>query len=219
MVVIDTHWTSGCKSNYHTITTTTTRYRNKTCAIYWVIYYIPSWAFDVHSTFCGNSYCHPSLYFVLSVYLYWFRLLSSLFSILGRNNIGSVIVIVLVSSVVEPGFEIRVSQIKDYIFGIWWFSATPAALRNTSKDGLTQNQDVSAQSDMSTRGLLFQWLCWSRYSTKRTSSSSHQNLTCSRHTIGEHFPHLTLNNDHILTRVFRNCLIIIWTACLMSLYP
>ena len=40
------------------------------------------------------------------------------FSILGSKNIGRIMVSVLVSSVVDPGFETRVSQIKDYKFGI-----------------------------------------------------------------------------------------------------
>jgi hypothetical protein len=106
------------------------------------------------------------------------------------NRIGGVMVSVLASSAVDRGFEPRSSQTKDYEIGICCFSAKHAALRRKSKDCLVRNQNnVSEWSDMSTRRLLFQWAstikinsaCWS--STKRTSSSSHWKLTCSRHDI------------------------------------
>jgi hypothetical protein len=47
---------------------------------------------------------------------------------------------------------------KNYKFGICCFSAKHVALRKYSKDWLARNQNnVSEWSDMSTRGLLFQW--------------------------------------------------------------
>jgi hypothetical protein len=63
---------------------------------------------------------------------------------------------VLVSSVVERGFETWSSQTNDYEIGICCFSAKHAALRRKSKDWLARNQNnVSEWSDMSTCGLLF----------------------------------------------------------------
>ena len=47
---------------------------------------------------------------------------------------------------------------QDYKIGICCFSAKHAELRRKSKDWLARNQNnVSEWSDMSTRGLLFQW--------------------------------------------------------------
>ena len=64
----------------------------------------------------------------------------------------------LVSSVVDRGFEPRSGQTKDYKFGICCFSAKYAALRRKNKDWLARNQNnVSELSDTSTRRLLFQW--------------------------------------------------------------
>jgi hypothetical protein len=64
----------------------------------------------------------------------------------------------LASSEVDCGFEPWSGQTKDYKIGICCFFAKYAALRRKSKDWLSQNQDnVSEWSDMSTRGLLFQW--------------------------------------------------------------
>jgi hypothetical protein len=72
------------------------------------------------------------------------------------NRIGGVMVSVLVSSVVERGFETWSSQTNDYEIGICCFSAKHAALRRKSKDWLARNQNnVSEWSDMSTCGLLF----------------------------------------------------------------
>ena len=72
-------------------------------------------------------------------------------------RIGGVMVSVLASSAVGCGFELRSEQAKDYI-GICCFSSKHAALRRKSKDWLAQFQNnVSEWSDMSTRGLLFQW--------------------------------------------------------------
>jgi hypothetical protein len=63
----------------------------------------------------------------------------------------------LASSAVDRGFDPRSGHIKDYKIGICCFSAKYAALRRKSKDCLARDQDnVSAWSDMSTRGLLFQ---------------------------------------------------------------
>jgi hypothetical protein len=63
----------------------------------------------------------------------------------------------LVSSVVDRGFEPRSGQTKDYKFGICCFSAKYAALRRKNKDWLARNQNnVSELSDTSTRRLLFQ---------------------------------------------------------------
>ena len=74
------------------------------------------------------------------------------------NRIGGVMVSVLSSSTVDRGFESRSRQTKDYKIGICCFSAKHAALRKKSKDWLARNQiNVSAWSDMSNRGLLFQW--------------------------------------------------------------
>ena len=63
----------------------------------------------------------------------------------------------LVSSVVDRGFEPRSGQTKGYKIGICCFSAKHAALERKSKDWLARNQDnVSELGDTSTRGLLFQ---------------------------------------------------------------
>ena len=106
--------------------------------------------------------------------------------------IGGVMVSVLASSAVDHRFELRSGQTKDYKIGICCFSARHAALKRKSKDWLAWNQNnVSEWSDMSTRELLFQWAstiksnsaCWPRI--KRTSTSSHWKLTCSRHDIAE----------------------------------
>ena len=73
------------------------------------------------------------------------------------NRIGGVMVRVLASSVVDPGFEPRSGQTKDNKIGICCFSAKHVALRRKSKDRLTQNQNnVFEWGDMSIRGLLFQ---------------------------------------------------------------
>ena len=73
------------------------------------------------------------------------------------NRIGGVMVRVLASSVVDPGFEPRSDQTKDNKIGICCFSAKHVALRRKSKDRLTQNQNnVFEWGDMSIRGLLFQ---------------------------------------------------------------
>jgi len=86
---------------------------------------------------------------------------------------------VIASSAVNRGFELRSGQTKDYKRGICCFSAKHAALRRKSKDWLARNQDkVSEWSDMSTRGLLFQW------ASTITSNSA-------------------LNNNHSLTHLLK----------------
>jgi hypothetical protein len=112
------------------------------------------------------------------------------------NCIGGVMVSVLASRAVDRGFEPLSGQTKDYKFCICCFSAKHAAIRRKSKDWLARNQNnVSEWSDMSTRALLCQ--CWSN--TKRTSSSSHWILTCSRHDIAEKIADLALKSTHSLT--------------------
>ena len=67
----------------------------------------------------------------------------------GNNCFGGVMVIVLVSSVVDRGFEARSGQTKDYKI-----ANKHAALRRKSKDRSARNlNNVS----VSTCGLLFQW--------------------------------------------------------------
>ena len=64
----------------------------------------------------------------------------------------------VISSVVDRGFEPRSGQIKDYKIGICYFFARQAALGRKSKYWLAQNQDnVSECANMCVRGLLFQW--------------------------------------------------------------
>jgi hypothetical protein len=64
---------------------------------------------------------------------------------------------VLVSSVVDRGFQPRSGQTKDYKIGMCCFSAKHAALRRKTKDWLQRNQyNVQEWGDMSIRGLLFQ---------------------------------------------------------------
>ena len=111
------------------------------------------------------------------------------------NRIGGVMVSVLASITVDRGFEPKSGQTKDYNNGMCCFSANHATLRRKGKDWLARKQDnVSEWSDMSIRRLLFQRTStikiqlsvlptWFR--AKRTSSSSHWKLTCSRHNIAE----------------------------------
>jgi hypothetical protein len=116
---------------------------------------------------------------------------------------------VLASSALELICKPLSGQTKEYKNGICCISAKHAALKRISKDWSARDQNnVSEWSDMSTRGLLFQrastikiQACWSR--TKRTSSSSHRKLTCSRHDIAE-----KLLKNHSLT----NTLIQYFTA-------
>ena len=64
---------------------------------------------------------------------------------------------VLVTSVIDRGFEIQSGQTSNYNIGICCFPAKHIASRRKSKDWLAQNQDnVSESGNMSTSGLLFQ---------------------------------------------------------------
>ena len=92
----------------------------------------------------------------ITCYLF-FITISSYFTINVVNRIGDVMVSVLASSVVDPGFEPRSGHTKDYKIGVCCFSAKHAALRRKSKDWSARNQNnVSEWRDMSTRELLFQ---------------------------------------------------------------
>jgi hypothetical protein len=74
------------------------------------------------------------------------------------NHIGGVMVSVLASSVVDREFKPRSGQTKDYKIGICCCFSKHGTLRKKSKDMLARNPDnVSESSDMTTRGLLFQW--------------------------------------------------------------
>jgi hypothetical protein len=74
------------------------------------------------------------------------------------NHIGGVMVSVLASSVVDREFKPRWGQTKDYKIGICCCFSKHGTLRKKSKDMLARNPDnVSESSDMTTRGLLFQW--------------------------------------------------------------
>jgi hypothetical protein len=65
---------------------------------------------------------------------------------------------VLALSLADRGFEPRSGQNNNYKISICCFSAKHTALRRKNKDWLARNQNnVSEWSDMSTRGLLFQW--------------------------------------------------------------
>ena len=74
------------------------------------------------------------------------------------NRIVVVMGSVFASSVVGRGFEPRLSQTKDYELGICCFSDKHATLRRKSKDWLDRKQNkLSECSDISTRGMLFQY--------------------------------------------------------------
>ena len=71
------------------------------------------------------------------------------------NRMGSVMVSVLASSVIDCGYELQSCQTKEYKISICCFSAKNAALRKTNKDWLARNQNnVSEWSDISTQWLL-----------------------------------------------------------------
>jgi DNA-binding IclR family transcriptional regulator len=91
-------------------------------------------------------------------YAVWLSLCKqSLYNCIRHTDVTASVVSLLVSSAVDRGFAPRSSQTKHYEIGICCFSAMQAALRRTSKDWLSRNQNnVSEWSDMSTRGLLFQ---------------------------------------------------------------
>ena len=117
-----------------------------------------------------NYYCDPPSYKTIPSVIKWpytrgdmywgeqFRsIILSQLHLKSGNRIGDVMVIVLVSSAVDRGFEPRSGQTKDYKIGICCFSAKHAAVRRKNKDWLVQNQDnVSEWGNMSIRRLLFQ---------------------------------------------------------------
>jgi hypothetical protein len=79
------------------------------------------------------------------------------FGIFLYKYISGVMVIVLVSSAVDCGFEPRSGQTIDYKLGMCCFSAKHEAFRRKNKDWLVRNHDnVYEWGDMSIRGLLFQ---------------------------------------------------------------
>jgi len=106
--------------------------------------------------------------------------ISLLFSLSGLNRIGGVMASVLASSMVYHGFTTRSGQTEDYNIGVFCFSAKHASLRRKSKYWLARNQNnVSIWSDMSTRGLLFQWASTKKNPTKRVGlvqSEPHHHL-------------------------------------------
>jgi len=91
-------------------------------------------------------------------YAMWLSLCKqSLYNCIRHTDVTASVVSLLVSSAVDRWFEPRSGQTKDYEIGTCCFSAKQAALRRTSRDWLSRNQNnVSEWSDMSTRGLLFQ---------------------------------------------------------------
>ena len=73
------------------------------------------------------------------------------------DRIGSVIVSMLTSMMVDRGFESRPGQTNDYEIGICCFSAKHEPLRRDDTYWLARNQDnVSEWGDMSIRGSLLQ---------------------------------------------------------------
>ena len=131
------------------------------------------------------------------VHLTWVELALTTLEVIGTDCIGSyksnwhmittttapVMVSMLDSSAID------VDQINVYRTGICCFLGKQTAYRS--------------KSHMPTHRLLLQWartiykdptMCWS--STKRTSISSHWNVTYFHHDIYETFTHLALNNNH-----------------------
>jgi hypothetical protein len=102
------------------------------------------------------------------------------------NRIGGVMLSVLITSAVDRGFEPLSGLTNDYIPGICCFSSKHVTFSSKSKDWL-----MSEWSDLSTGELLFQWagtiatniIKRVDLNTKRTSLSSHRNVTCYRHDI------------------------------------
>ena len=130
LVVIVTDCMGSCRSNYHTITTTTAK--------------LP---FSFTYVFFCISMSDCALMINVKFVILQFH----------QNHIGCVMVSVLASSAVDRWFEPLSDQTKDYEIGICCFSAKHVALRRKIKDWLAWNQNnVSEWGDMSTRGLLFQ---------------------------------------------------------------
>ena len=121
-----------------------------------------------------------------------------------RNRIGGVMIIVLSSTVVDRGFAPRSDQTKDYTIGICCFSTKHAALRSKRKDWLARNQNnVSEWSDMSTRGLLFQWTSTIKIQRVGLVQSGHHHhfIECNLFSAWYSWkiPELVLSNNHSLT--------------------
>ena len=74
--------------------------------------------------------------------------------LLSLYRIHGVIVSVLASSAVGPGFEPRSGHTKDYEIGMCCFSSKYTALRRKRKDWSARNQN-KVSSGVSIRGLLF----------------------------------------------------------------
>ena len=129
----------------------------------------------LHFSFYVRDFFIQLVYICLIFWRRWFYFIKALFDsrdtwfeisivrfylpyIFFSNRIGGVMVSALASSVVDRGFKPRSNETKDCIIRICCFSAKHAALRRKSKDWLARNQkNVCEWSDMSTRGLLFQW--------------------------------------------------------------
>ena len=76
---------------------------------------------------------------------------------INKSCIGSAMVSVLVSIVIDHWFQPRSGQTKDNKISICCFSPKHAALRRKINNWLARNHDnVSEWGDMSIRGLLFQ---------------------------------------------------------------
>ncbi len=71
------------------------------------------------------------------------------------NRIGGVMVGMLASSAVDPGFEHWSGQTKDNKIGICCFSTKHAALRRKSKDCLARNHDNVSEWGWHVYPLLF----------------------------------------------------------------
>jgi hypothetical protein len=90
--------------------------------------------------------------------LFWFRTNRS-YTCGNIDCISSVRVSRLVLSAVDQEFEPGLDQTKDYEIDICCISAKHTALRSMNKDWLVRNQNnLSQWSNMSTHGLLFQWM-------------------------------------------------------------
>ena len=109
---------------------------------------------------------------------------------------GGVMVSEHTSSTVDRGFEPRYGQTKGHSIGICCFSAKHAPLRRKSKYWLGWNQNnisecgaIGRSANCCFSGVALyksNSACWSR--TKRTSSSFHWKLICSRHNIAAKIP-------------------------------
>jgi hypothetical protein len=101
----------------------------------------------------------------------------------GKNCIGVVIDIMLVSSVIDHGFELRTGQTKNYKISICCFCTNHAVLRSRSKDCLAQNQNntKASSAEGNTREKFYQWPWppWNGINLKRTHRQ-HNNATYMR---------------------------------------